>query len=190
MLHRLKQKGNSVVLFVGRITLQKGPDYFVKLADRVLQRNKKVLFVVSGSGDMEGKILQEVAYRGLSKHFIFTGFLRGEELNQVYRAADVTVMSSVSEPFGIIPLESILNGAPVLLSKQAGVGEILSHVLKSNFWDIDDMADKVLATLEYSSLKHELVAHSTKEARSATWDKAAQKCIELYEGLTAGPVYN
>ncbi len=183
MLYRLKQKGNGIVLFVGRITLQKGPDYFVRLAERVLQKNKKVYFVVSGSGDMEGKILQEVAYRGLSKYFIFTGFLRGEELNQVYRAADVTVMSSVSEPFGIIPLESILNGAPVLLSKQAGVGEILNHALKSDFWDIDDMADKVLAVLNYGSLKNELMLHSTKEARNATWDKAAEKCLEIYQRL-------
>ena len=183
MLLRLKQKGNGVVLFVGRITLQKGPDYFVKLARRVLEKNPKVYFVVSGSGDMEGKMLQEVAYYGLSKNFIFTGFLRGEELNQVYRAADVCVMCSVSEPFGIIPLESILNGAPVLMSRQAGVGEILNHALKSDFWDIDDMADKVLAVLRHDSLKRELLLHSGKEARAATWEKAGEKCLSIYNEL-------
>jgi glycosyltransferase involved in cell wall biosynthesis len=190
MLHRLKKKGNSIVLFAGRITLQKGPDYFVKLAERVLQKNKKVYFVVSGSGDMEGKMLQDVAYRGLSKHFIFTGFLRGEEFHQVYRAADVYVMCSVSEPFGLIPLESILCGAPVLISKQTGVGEILNHALKSDFWDIDDMADKVLAVLKHPSLKKELLSHSTREAKATTWEKAAQKCLDLYQGLVVEPVYN
>ncbi len=188
MLYRLKRKGNGIVLFAGRITLQKGPDYFVKLARRVLEKNPHVYFVVSGSGDMEGKMLQDVAYYGLSTHFIFTGFLRGEELNQVYRAADVTVMCSVAEPFGIIPLESILNGAPVLMSKHAGVGELLSHTLKSDFWDIDDMADKVLAVLAHKNLKNELLTHSTKEAKAATWDKAAEKCLSIYAGLMGAGV--
>jgi len=190
MLARLKKKGNKIVLFAGRITLQKGPDYFVKLAKRVIEKNPKVYFVVSGSGDMEGKMLQEIAYNGLSQHFIFTGFLRGEEFHQVYRASDVYVMCSVSEPFGIIPLESILSGAPVLISKQTGVGEILSHALKSDFWDIDDMADKVLAVLSHDSLKKELLVHSKREATAATWERAAEKCLQIYEQLTRSVVYN
>ena len=183
MLNRLKKRANSIVLFVGRITIQKGPDYFVELARRVLQKNPHVYFVVAGSGDMERQMISLVAYHALSKHFLFTGFLRGEELNQVYRAADVTVMCSVSEPFGIIPLESILNGAPVLISKQSGVGEILKHSLKSDFWDIDDMADKVLAVLKHQSLKGEMLLHSKREAKIATWDKAAKKCLRVYDNL-------
>ena len=190
MLESLKQQGNKMVLFVGRITLQKGPDYFVQLARKVYEEDPDVYFVVSGSGDMEGRMLQDIAYYGLSDRFIFTGFLRGEELNQVYRAGDITIMCSVSEPFGIIPLESILNGAPVLISKQTGAGEVVSHTLKSDFWDIDDMADKVLATLRYSSLKGELLMNSSREAKMASWERAAEKCLSIYNELLGVRVYN
>jgi len=179
----LKESGSKIVLFVGRITIQKGPDYFVKMAEKVLEYYRDVYFVVSGSGDMEWAMIEEVAARGLSDRFIFTGFLRGEELNQIYRAADLYVMPSVSEPFGITPLEADLNGTPILISKQAGVGEILNHALKCDFWDTDEMANQVVSVLENPDLHRTLQHNGYAEAASHDWNKAAQKCVLVYNGV-------
>ena len=126
---------NKVVLFLGRLTLQKGPDYFVYTAKKVLEHYKDVIFVVAGSGDMEKFIIRKVAEMGLSDKFIFTGFLRGKDVLAIYKMADLSVMPSVSEPFGIAPLESLTQGTPVLISKQSGVSEVLNHCLKTDFWD-------------------------------------------------------
>lgn len=184
-LEVLKRYGNSIILFVGRITLQKGPDYFVALAEKVLRFEPKTFFVVSGSGDMEGEMVREVARRGLSQNFIFSGFLRGEELQKVYRAADVFVMPSVSEPFGIVPLEAMLSDAPVLISKESGVSEVLSAALKSHFWDVDDMTDKVVAILRSKKLKNHLQVNGKREARGIHWGKAANSLIDIYNNLTS-----
>lgn len=180
---RLKAHGNKIVLFVGRITLQKGPDYFVKMARRVLEHYPNVYFVVSGSGDMEGRVIQEVARLGISTRFIFTGFLRGEDLNSVYRSADIYIMPSVSEPFGITPLEAVANGAPALISKQAGVAEVLTHTLRVDFWDTDEMANKVVSALKHESLRKTLGENSKEELKRINWNEAAQKCIMLYNEL-------
>lgn len=183
-LEVLKRYGNSIVLFVGRITLQKGPDYFVALAEQVLRFEPKTFFVVSGSGDLEGQMIREVAHRGLSQNFIFSGFLRGAELQKVFRAADVFVMPSVSEPFGIVPLEAMLSDAPVLISKESGVSEVLSTALKSHFWDVDDMTDKVVAILRNKKLKSHLQINGKKEARGVQWGKAAKSLIDIYNSMT------
>jgi glycosyltransferase involved in cell wall biosynthesis len=156
-LSQLKKSGASIVLFVGRITLQKGPDYFVSMAEKVLKHEPNTFFVVSGSGDMENEMIRMVAGRGLSSKFIFCGFLRGDELARVYKAADIFVMPSVSEPFGLVPLEAMISKVPVLISKESGVSEILSTALKSHFWDIDDMTDKVVSVLRHKKLKNHLV---------------------------------
>jgi glycosyltransferase involved in cell wall biosynthesis len=120
---------------------------------------------------------------GISDKMIFAGFLRGDELNGLYRAADLYVMPSVSEPFGITPLESLANGTPVLISKQSGVSEVLSHALKADFWDIDDMADKIISTLDHPSLSQTLRENGTKEVLKSTWSKAAGKCMAVYQNL-------
>jgi len=182
-LHELKKGGSKIVLFVGRITLQKGPDYFVSMAEKVLSYEPDTLFVVSGNGDMEGKIIRMVASRGLSKNFIFCGFLRGEELQRVYKAADIFVMPSVSEPFGLVPLEAMISEVPVLVSKESGVSEILSTALKSHFWDIDDMADKVISVLRHKKFKDHLSTNGRKEVKTIHWNRAAQSLISLYNSL-------
>lgn len=179
-IHQLKQAGNKIVLFVGRITLQKGPDYFLKAAKKVLQFKKNVYFIIAGSGDMEHQIITEVVSLGISDKVLFVGFLRGEELNRVYRLADCFVMPSVSEPFGITALESVVNGTPVLVSKQSGVKETLTHVLTADFWDIDELANKILAVLNYDSLSLMLKTGSLEQIKNLNWHQAAKKCIDIY----------
>lgn len=180
---KLKESGNKIVLFVGRITLQKGPDYFLKAAKKVLEFYPNVYFVIAGSGDMEHIIIREAASLGISDKVLFAGFLRGEELNKIYRAADLFVMSSVSEPFGITALESVVNGTPVLVSKQSGVKETLTHVLTADFWDIDEMANKILAVLNYDSLKMTLKTNSFNQVKNINWTQAAKKCIDIYRSV-------
>lgn len=182
-LNRLKEDGGKIVLFVGRITLQKGPDYFVSMAEKIIKYEPKTHFVVSGSGDMEGDMIRAVASRGLSKNFIFCGFLRGDELAKVYKAADIFVMPSISEPFGLVPLEAMISEVPVLVSKESGVSEILSTALKSHFWDVDDMADKVLSVLKHSRLKGHLSSYGREEVKTIHWGKAAQSLVSLYNSL-------
>ena len=182
-LNELKKRGGKIVLFVGRITLQKGPDYFVEMAEKVLKHEPDTFFVVSGSGDMEGEMIRMVASKGLSSKFIFCGFLRGEELAGIYKAADIFVMPSVSEPFGIVPLEAMISEVPVLVSKESGVSEILSSALKSHFWDIEDMADKVISVLRHKKLHSQLSSGGTKEVKEIHWKKAAQSLISLYNSL-------
>jgi len=183
MLAEVKRMGDKIVLFAGRITLQKGPEYFIRAAKKVLEVNPKVRFVVAGSGDMERQVMMEAAYLGISDKILFAGFLRGDELNAAYQAADLYVLPSVSEPFGITPLEAIMNGTPVLLSKQSGVSEVISHALKVDFWDIDDMAHKILSVLAHEPLKSTLSQHSREEIRRLTWSAAAHACIQIYQSL-------
>lgn len=182
-LESIKRNGNSIVLFVGRITLQKGPDYFVEMARKVLEFEPKTYFVVSGSGDMENQMISQVAAKGLSSHFIFCGFLRGSELLKVYGAADIFVMPSVSEPFGLVPLEAMISEVPVLISKESGVSEVVSTALKSHFWDIEDMTDKVVSVLRHRKLKNHLSFHGKQEVKTIHWKKAADTLISLYNSL-------
>lgn len=171
----LKQAGYKIVLFLGRLTLQKGPDYFLRAAKRVIEKDPKVLFVISGSGDMETQVLEMTAELGLTSNVIFTGFLSGADRHDMYTAADLFVMPSVSEPFGITPLESMKLGTPVLISKQSGVSEVVKHALKVDFWDIDDMAAKILAVVENPALGETMSLHARSEADRLTWADAAFK---------------
>jgi glycogen synthase len=182
-VHKIKKAGKQLVLFVGRLTLQKGPDYFVKVAKRICDTTEDVYFVISGSGDMEEYLINEVARLKISDRVLFSGFLRGEELHEVYKSADLFVMPSVSEPFGITPLEALANGTPVLISNQSGVSELVSHALKADFWDIDDMVNKILAALKYESLVECLTKYGRREVAGITWSKAAEKCINIYNSL-------
>lgn len=182
-LTELKKSGQKIVLFAGRITIQKGPEYFIRAAKRVLDVNPNVLFLVAGSGDMERQMMLEAAYLGISDRVLFVGFLRGNDLNAVYKIADLFVMPSVSEPFGITPLESIISGAPVLISKQSGVAEVLTHALKTDFWDTEDMANKILGVVSHRSLKDTLWGNSREEVKKISWDSASKKCIDYYEKI-------
>lgn len=174
-LRSLKAAGYRLVLFLGRVTLQKGPDYFLRAAKRVLERNPNVLFILSGSGDMESPSMHLAAELGIGGHVFFTGFLRGAERHEVYAAADLFVMPSVSEPFGITALEAMRLGTPVLISKQSGVAEVVRHALKVDFWDVDEMANKILSVVGYPGLREALAENAAQEAERLTWADAARK---------------
>lgn len=183
VLEHVRKQGQKIVLFVGRITIQKGPDYFIKVARRVLEYDPNVLFVMSGAGDMEHQIIRLAADMGLGDKVVFAGFVRGEELMKLYRAADLYVMPSISEPFGITALEALANGTPILVSKQSGVAEVLTHALKSDFWDIDDMADKILNVVGSKGLHDTLGEFGSKDVEHVTWETAAGKCEAVYNKI-------
>lgn len=183
-LEQYKAKGYKIVLYLGRITIQKGPDYFIHAARKVIDHYKgKVLFVVAGSGDMHKQMIELAAMYGISDKVIFTGWLQGEESMKMFRTADLYIMPSVSEPFGLTPLEAALEGTPSLISKQSGVSEIMQDVLKTDFWDVDEMANQIVVTLQYDSLRQTLQKNSGHEAFNFNWQKPAQKCVDLYNRL-------
>jgi glycogen synthase len=172
------------VLFLGRITLQKGPEYFVYAAKRIIEFYPNVKFIVAGDGDMKKFMFNETERLGLIHKFIYTGFLRGEELEKAYKLSDVYVMPSVSEPFGITALEAVANGCPTVVSKQSGVSEVLNHAIKVDFWDTEEMANKIVSILKHKELHECLKNNSMGEVRKVSWDNAADKCIQAYESLT------
>ncbi|MEL7484106.1 MAG: glycosyltransferase [Planctomycetota bacterium] len=174
---------DKIVLFLGRITMQKGPEYFVRSARRVLDRYENVKFVVAGSGDMAMRMIEEAAALGIGHKVLFTGFLRGKDVDRVFQMADCYVMPSVSEPFGIAPLEAMKNDVPVIISKQSGVSEVLTHALKVDFWDTDEMANKIIAVLRHPPLSQTLRQHGPMELRGLTWDGAAQRVVDLYSDV-------
>lgn len=174
------ESDDRIVLFLGRITMQKGPEYFIQAAKRVLEKEEHVKFVVAGSGDMAVRMIEHAAAIGIGHKVLFTGFLRGRDVDRVYQMADCYVMPSVSEPFGIAPLEAMRNDVPVIVSKQSGVSEVLTHALKVDFWDIDEMANKIVAVLRYPPLGQTLREHGRFELRGLNWDGAAEKCVKVY----------
>lgn len=183
-LLKLKEAGKKIILFVGRITLQKGPDYFLKTAKKILEFNPNVIFIMAGSGDMERQMIQEAASLGISDKVFFPGFLRGKELSQLYQIADLYILPSVSEPFGITPLESLVNNTPILISKQSGVSEIITHALKADFWDVEEMTDKTLAVLNHPPLYECLRENGFNEVKKINWQVPAQKCLDIYNQLS------
>lgn len=176
----VKKPKEKMVLFLGRITIQKGPDYFLYAAKRVLERKPDVTFVFAGSGDMEPFIIEKAAELGIANKVLFTGFLQGADIDRAYKMADLFVMPSISEPFGLTPLEAMRHGTPVIISKQSGVSEVLSHALKVDFWDIDRMADMMLSVLKHDVLKNELSENGVLEVQKFSWNDAAQKCVDVY----------
>jgi glycogen synthase len=182
--HVQKAPGERVVLFLGRVTFQKGPDYFVEAAARVLKEVPGTRFVMAGTGDMLPRMVDRVAQLRIGSHFHFTGFLGGADVERIYAMSDVYVMPSVSEPFGISALEAMLYDVPVIVSKQSGVSEVLQHALKTDFWDIDDMANKIIAILKYPVIAEEMVRNCRRELRAVRWDAAAGKVIALYHRLS------
>lgn len=171
---------DKIVLFLGRITMQKGPEYFIAAAKRVLEKLDKVKFVVAGSGDMALRMVELAASLGIGHKVLFTGFLRGRDVDRAFRMADCYVMPSVSEPFGLAALEAIHHDVPVILSKTAGAAEVLTHVLKVDFWDTDEMANKIVAVLRHPPLAQTLRQHGAFDIRRLTWAGAAEKCVRSY----------
>lgn len=174
-------KTDKIVLFLGRITMQKGPEYFVEAAKKVLDKISNVKFIMAGTGDKVRDVIELAAEHGIGHKVLFTGFLRGADVQRIFKMADVYVMPSVSEPFGIAPLEAIRNDVPVIISKTSGVSEVLKHVLKVDFWDTHEIANKIIAVLRHPSLSSTLREHADIEVRKLSWDDAARKCLRVYE---------
>ena len=179
------RKGEKIVLFLGRITMQKGPEYFLAAAKKVLSVMDNVKFIMAGSGDMTRRTIELAAELGIGHKVLFPGFLRGGDVEKVYRMADLYVMPSVSEPFGIAPLEAMSNNVPVIISRQSGVSEVLTHVLAVDFWDISEMANKIVAVLRHPPLQATLRQHGNFEVRKLSWVDSAQQCIKVYQAALA-----
>lgn len=178
-----KSIDQPIVLFLGRVTFQKGPDYFLEAASRVVRVRPEVKFVIAGSGDMLPSMIERTARMGLARNVHFTGFLQGEDVERMYAMADVYVMPSVSEPFGISPLEAMALDTPVILSRQSGVSEVLRNALKVDFWDVQDMANKILALLAYPSLQEQLKEEGREEVRAMRWEHPAALVRDAYAEL-------
>jgi glycogen(starch) synthase len=171
---------DKVVLFLGRITMQKGPEYFLYAAKRVLEKEKHVKFIMAGDGDRLCGTIELAAWLGIGHRVFFTRFLRGADVDNAYRMADLYVMPSVSEPFGLAPLEALRNNVPVLISKQSGIAETLQNALKVDFWDINEMANKMVAVLRHPPLQETLRANGHKEVLKFRWEDSAARVNDIY----------
>ncbi|MCI5834664.1 MAG: glycosyltransferase family 4 protein [Prevotella sp.] len=180
-----RKSKEKVVTFLGRITMQKGPEYFVEAAAKVLASTPNVRFVMAGSGDKMEDMINLVSARSIADRFHFTGFLKGKQVYEMLAASDVYVMPSVSEPFGISPLEAMQMSVPSIISKQSGCAEILHHVIKTDYWDIDAMADAIHGLVTYAPLHRELQQQGVDEIKQITWEKAGKKVVDIYKQVIA-----
>lgn len=176
----------KLVLFLGRITFQKGPDYFVEAAAKVLEKNRNVRFAMAGTGDMLPRMVERMAELRLADRFHFTGFVRGADVERIYAMSDLYVMPSVSEPFGITPLEAMVFDVPCIVSKQSGVAEVLEDAVKVDFWDVDRLALEIQDILENEDRARELVEKGRETLKKVQWDHAAEKVLDVYRQLTGG----
>jgi glycosyltransferase involved in cell wall biosynthesis len=170
----------NIVLFLGRLTIQKGPEFFLKAAKKVLEHGEHARFVVAGMGDMFSDLVDKTVDLGIANNVIFTGLLSDEEVKHIYKIASVYIMPSVSEPFGITALEAISAGTPTIVSKTAGVAEAFQNCLQVDFWDTDEMANKIISLLRYKPLYNTLASEGKKEIDLFTWERVAEKTIEVY----------
>ncbi len=175
-----KQK---MVLFLGRVTMQKGPDYFAKAAKKVLEVYPNVKFIVAGSGDMQGKMIQYTAEEGISEHVLFTGALNRKDAHRAFKMADLYVMPSISEPFGVTPLEAAIHGTPSIISKNAGVKEVLPSALQTDFWDVTEMANKIIGALKYPALYETMQENMHTDLAKISWEKSANECQMIYKNV-------
>jgi len=178
-----KSVKEKVVTFLGRLTFQKGPEYFVEAAKKILEKDQNVRFVMAGTGDMMNQLIRRVAELRIADKFHFTGFLKGDDVDKMFMLSDVFVMPSVSEPFGLVPLEAMRSNVPVVISKQSGVAEVLKHALKVDFWDVDGLADSIYGLLHYKSLSDMFIREGKEEVENLKWEHAAKKIKELYSQL-------
>ncbi|WP_207260134.1 glycosyltransferase family 4 protein [Desulfovibrio sp. Huiquan2017] len=176
----------KLVLFLGRITFQKGPDYFVEAAAKVLANHNDVRFAMAGAGDMFPRMVERMAELRLADRFHFTGFVQGTDVERIYAMSDLYVMPSVSEPFGITPLEAMVFDVPCIVSKQSGVAEILEHAVKVDFWDVDRLADEIEDILTNEKRAETLIEQGRETLKKIQWDRAAEKVLDVYRQLTGG----
>ena len=181
--NELPERGvdDKIITFLGRITFQKGPDYFVEAAAKVLKRVPNVRFVMAGSGDMMNHVIRRVARLGIADRFHFTGFLKGDDVHKMFQLSDLYIMPSVSEPFGISPLEAMRSNVPVIISKQSGVAEVLDYAVKVDYWDVDAMADAIYGFVKYPALSKMFAKKGLEEVIGLKWNNAAAKIKNVYE---------
>lgn len=175
-----RKTDEKTVLFLGRVTYQKGPDYFLKAAKEILKFEPDTKFIVAGDGDMLPSMINYACELGISKNVSFSGFLKGKDVHKAFQMADVYVMPSVSEPYGLTPLESVKNGTPTIISYQSGISEVFNNTLKCDFWDINKLTDKVVGILRYNALRSDLLENAVAEVRKMGWDTPAIKCNHIF----------
>ncbi len=183
-LSAMKSLGYRVVVNVGRLTIQKGLPNLLKAARKVLVHNPKTIFLIVGSGEQSHELISLAGELGIGANVLFADFQRGKNWRDAYAIGDLFVMPSISEPFGLTPLEAVAYGTPSLVSKQSGISEVLRNCLKVDFWDVDEMANKIDGVMNNDSLRDELLTNATKELSSLSWDKASDKIIQLYKQHT------
>lgn len=171
---------DKIVLFLGRLTMQKGADYLLEAAEKVLRHRKRVKFVFIGYGDMIETLIKRSIDLGIEQKVMFTGFMEHNDVDKAYQMADVFVMPSVSEPFGITTLEAIKNGTPVIISKQSGVSEVIKNALKVDFWDVDELANQILAIIRYAPLSHLMTKNAEQELYKIDWETQSKKIVNIY----------
>lgn len=177
---------NKVILYAGRMTLQKGPEYFIEAAKKVVNFYDNVIFIMAGSGDQMNQMIRKTIDMGIQDKFLFHGFYTRDDANKFFSMADIFVMPSVSEPFGLVPFEAMGKNTPTIISKQSGVSEILNNVLKVDFWDSDRMADQIVSLLKYNELHNTMKKEGLSEVNKLTWDKPARRCVDIYRELVEG----
>jgi len=182
-LRELRAMGKKFILYHGRISIQKGVDYFIHAARKVVDVDKNIIFIVSGWGDMLPQIIEQVGKMGLSENVRFAGALWEDERDRMYQSVDLVVMPSVSEPFGLVPLEALQHGTPSIITKQSGVGEVLTHALKVDFWDTDEMANQILAAMRYPVIRTQMVQEGKQQMKTLSWQQAAKKVKNIYQSL-------
>jgi glycosyltransferase involved in cell wall biosynthesis len=187
-MSKINLQNKKIVFYIGRLSLHKGPDHLLRAAQKVLPKDPNVIFVFGGKGEMQYQLIEMATQMNIIDKVVFTGFLSDHRRNQFFQSAHLFVLPSVSEPFGIVPLEALSNNVPVLISKQSGVSEILNHCLKVDFWDVDQMANKILAVLRYPVLRESLLDGGTEEIKKFkgpefNWDKRAEECVQIYKML-------
>lgn len=174
---------DKIILFLGRVTLQKGPEYFLEAAKKVAEFDDDVKFILAGSGDMLPRMIEKAADLGIGTKVLFPGFTTQQQTSELMKAADVFVMPSVSEPYGIVPLEAMSQGTPTIISRQSGVSEVLANTLKTDFWDINDLASKMIAALHYKTMHDTLSEHGLMELKGFSWETPAIDCEKVYKEL-------
>lgn len=172
-----------VVVFMGRLTIQKGPDYFLELAGEILTKKPDTLFIVAGNGDMYQQLLLANAGKSLSANVLFSGFIRGDTQKKLLDRADVFVMPSVSEPFGLVALEAAKQKTPVILSKTSGAGEVLTGSPQVNFWDIKEMSEAVLKLLDDKKYRQQVIKNQLSQLNKLSWQAAAHKVEKIYQKI-------
>jgi len=185
----LKKDGTSIVTAVGRLTLQKGLMQFLDAAAKAYYRYNRLAFVVAGSGEQRDELIARAAELGIADQVIFTGFVRGAAWRQLYEIADMFVMSSISEPFGLTALEAAAHATPVIMTHQSGVAEVLTHSLKYDYWDTDRLADIMVNVAASRGLQEAMVSNASSQLEKLSWEQMAERCLNVYHGVTRGIVH-